>query len=159
MSDSHNVRFAVAAVIEDTTGRLLLCQQQGGHRLWGLPGGRIRTGESPIHAAVRDVREETGTETEIIDIVGMYQVTGEELPDLLVHVFRGRLEVAEVAVNAPGRICRLAWHDPLALPEPLTATTRIAISDARAGRCGVVREIKRDASPLIPDADEQLTTV
>jgi 8-oxo-dGTP diphosphatase len=158
MSDSHNVRFAVAAVIEDTAGRILLCQQQGGHRLWGLPGGRIRTGESPIHAAVRDIREETGTETEIIDIVGMYQVTGEELPDLLVHVFRGRLEVAEVSVNAPGRICRLAWHDPQALPESLTATTRTAIADAREGKCGVVCQVKRDASPAIPDAVE-LTTV
>src|SRR5689334_9861568 len=101
------VMSAVAAVIQDDAGRVLLCQQQGGHRLWGLPGGKIRPAESPIHAAVRDIREETGTETEISDIVGMYQLTGdgcgEDMPDLLVYVFRGHLETGEIAVNAPGR--------------------------------------------------------
>ena len=48
------------------------------------------------------------------------------------------------AVNAPGKISRLAWHDPASLPEPLTATTRIAIADAGAGHSGVIRQIKRD---------------
>ena len=44
-----------------------------GPPLWGLPGGKIRNGESPIHAVIRDVREETGTEIEIVDLVGIYQ--------------------------------------------------------------------------------------
>jgi len=151
---------AVAAVIEDAAGRVLLCQQRGGHRLWGLPGGKIRNAESPIHAAIRDIREETGSETEILDIVGMYQLTGdgcgEDMPDLLVYVFRGRLEAGEPAVNAPGRISRLAWHDTDALPQPLTATTRIAIADATAGRAGVLRRVQRDAEPEIPDADDEV---
>jgi 8-oxo-dGTP diphosphatase len=150
------VMSAVAAVIEDSSGRVLLCQQQGGHRLWGLPGGKIRTGESPVHAAVRDIREETGTETEIVDMVGLYQLTGdgcgEATPDLLVYVFRGRLAAGDPAVNAPGRICRLAWHDAAALPEPLTATTRTAIADALAGRSGLLREVQRDAEPEVPEA-------
>ena len=47
-------------------------------------------------------------------------------------------------VNAPGRISRLAWHDPASLPEPLTATTRTAVADAVAGRTGVIRKITRD---------------
>jgi 8-oxo-dGTP diphosphatase len=163
--DSHSkgngasVTSVVAAIIEDSAGRVLLCQQQGGHRLWGLPGGRIRTDESPIHAAIRDVREETGTETEIADVVGIYQVTGDgcgdDMPDLLVYVFRGRLEVGDVQVNAPGRICRLAWHDTDALPDPLTATTRIALADALAGRSGVLRELQRDTHPDLPDAADE----
>jgi ADP-ribose pyrophosphatase YjhB (NUDIX family) len=146
---------AVAAVIRDPAGRVLLCQQSQGHRLWGLPGGRIRNGESPIHAAIRDIREETGTETEIVDLVGIYQLTGDacgdDLPDVLVHVFRGRLD-GEVAVNAPGRISRLAWHDPTELPHPVTATTRAAVADATQGRSGVLRDVQRDAEPEIPDA-------
>jgi 8-oxo-dGTP diphosphatase len=150
------VMSAVAAVIEDAAGRVLLCQQNGGHRLWGLPGGKIRHAESPMHAVVRDIREETGMETEVLDIVGIYQLTGngcgEGLPDLLVYVFRGRLESGEPAVNAPGRICRLAWFEPEALPDPLTATTRTAIADAIAGRSGVLREVQRDAEPEVPDA-------
>jgi 8-oxo-dGTP diphosphatase len=146
---------AVGAVITDEAGRVLLCQQPHGHRLWGLPGGKIRVGESPVQAAIRDIREETGTETEIVDLVGLYQLTGngcgDDVPDMLMHVFRGRLTAHEVAVNSP-RVGRLSWHDPDALPQPLTATTRIALADAIAGRSGVLRRVTRDAEPDIPDA-------
>ncbi|GAA0734778.1 NUDIX hydrolase [Dactylosporangium roseum] len=156
LSNGSKVTSAVAAVIEDAAGRVLLCQQAGGHRLWGLPGGRVRAAESPVHAVIRDIREETGMETEIVEIIGMYQVTGdgcgEATPDLFVHVFRGRLDGGGPALNAPGRISRLAWHDPDALPQPLTATTRTAIADASAGRTGMIRQIERDKEPEVADA-------
>jgi ADP-ribose pyrophosphatase YjhB (NUDIX family) len=146
---------AVAAVITDPSGRVLLCQQSQGHRLWGLPGGRIRHDESPVHAAVRDIREETGMETEILDLVGIYQLTGDgcgsDLPDVLVHVFRARAEGGEATVNSPGRICRLSWQDPDALPQSMTATTRIALADAIAGRSGMLRDVLRDLDPAIPE--------
>jgi len=152
---------AVAAVIRDPAGRVLLCQQSQGHRLWGLPGGKIRNGESPMNAVIRDIREETGTETEVVDLVGIYQLTGNgsgaDLPDVLVHVFRGRLIDGDVAVNSPGRICRLAWHDPDALPQPVTATARAALADAVDGRSGVLRDVHRDAEPEIPEADDSAT--
>src|SRR5918999_5795885 len=112
----NSVTNAVGAVITDVAGRVLLCQQSQGHRLWGLPGGKIRPGESPVHAAIRDIREETGMETEIVDLVGIYQLTGdtcgEHMPDLLMHVFRAQIDGGEAIINAPGRIRRLSWHDP-----------------------------------------------
>jgi ADP-ribose pyrophosphatase YjhB (NUDIX family) len=158
-----SVTSAVGAVVTDPAGRVLLCQQSQGHRLWGLPGGKIRPGESPIHAVVRDVREETGMETKIVDLVGIYQLTGdtcgENLPDVLMHVFRGRWAGGEAAVNAPGRICRLSWHDPDDLPKPMTATTREAIADAVAARSGVLRVVYRDAEPEIPEAMEAVEAV
>jgi 8-oxo-dGTP diphosphatase len=148
---------AVAAVIRDPVGRVLLCQQSQGHRLWGLPGGRVRLGESPIRAVVRDILEEAGTDTEIVDLVGIYQLTGDgcgaDLPDVLIHVFRGHV-IGDITVNAPGRICRLAWHDPDDLPEPVTPTARAAVADAVAGRSGVVRDVQRDDEPEIPEAVE-----
>jgi 8-oxo-dGTP diphosphatase len=149
---------AVAAVLTDDSGRVLLCQQSQGHRLWGLPGGRIRSAESPLHAVVRDVLEETGVATEVVDLVGIYQLTGDgcgdDLPDVLMHVFRGRIGGGEVTVNSPGRICRLSWHEPDDLPQPTTATTRIAIADAAAGRSGVLRWVERDKEPgILEDAD------
>lgn len=147
---------AVAAVVIDDAGRVLLCQQSQGHRRWGLPGGRIRQSEGPVQAVIRDIREETGMETEIVNLIGIYQLTGdargEDLPDVLVHVFRGRVSSAEATVNAPGRICRLSWHDPTALPEPMTPITRTAIVDAAAGRAGLLRRVRRDAEPELPDA-------
>jgi ADP-ribose pyrophosphatase YjhB (NUDIX family) len=150
---------AVAAVIVDPAGRVLLCQQSQGHRLWGLPGGKIRNGESPLHAVIRDVLEETGAEIEIIDLVGIYHLTnngsgGPELPDVLMYTFRCRVHSGDVAVNSPGRICRLAWHDPTSMPEPLTATARAAVADVTAGRSGVLGDVHRAAEPDLPEAEE-----
>jgi 8-oxo-dGTP diphosphatase len=156
---------AVAAIIVDPAGNVLLCQQSQGHRLWGLPGGKIRPGESPVHAAIRDIREETGAEIGIVDLVGIYTLTGpagtgaDDLPDVLVHVFRGEVTGGDVAVNAPGRICRLAWHAVAALPEPLTATSRAAIADALAGRSGVLHEVMRSPEPVSPDATDDASPV
>jgi ADP-ribose pyrophosphatase YjhB (NUDIX family) len=145
---------AVAAVIEDPAGRVLLCQQSQGHRMWGLPGGTIRPGESPLHAVIRDIRQETGTDVEIADLIGLYQLTGDgggedDLPDVLVYVFRGTLD-GEATLNAPGRICRLHWQGPGELPAPLTATTTTALADAAAGRSGVLRVVQRRAEPEVP---------
>jgi 8-oxo-dGTP diphosphatase len=149
---------AVAAVITDAAGRVLLCQLRQGHRLWCLPGGRIRQAESPMHAAVRDIREETGLETHMVDLLGIYQLTGdacgEDMPDVLMHVFRAEIAGGEPSVNSPGRISRLSWHDPDSLPEPMTPTARAAVADAVAGRSGVLREVQRDKEPELPEAVE-----
>jgi ADP-ribose pyrophosphatase YjhB (NUDIX family) len=146
----------VAAVIADDAGRVLLCRQRQGHQLWGLPGGRIRAAESPIHAVIRDIREESGLETEMVDIVGLYTLTGDGagagVPDVVVYVFRGRPTAGEAAVNAPGMVAKLAWYDVAALPHPLTATTRRALADAAAGRSGLLGTVERDPEPEIPDA-------
>jgi ADP-ribose pyrophosphatase YjhB (NUDIX family) len=151
-----SLTYAVGAVVTDPAGRVLLCQQSHGHQLWSLPGGRIRPDESLVQAVIRDVREQTGIETEIVDLVGIYQLTGdtcgEDLPDLLMHVFRGRWHGGEATLNAPGRISRLSWHDPAELPEPVTPTTRVAVQDATAGRSGVLGVVQRDAEPDLPEA-------
>ena len=158
LASDHPCTSVVAAVISDDAGRLLLCQLRLGHELWSLPGGKIRNGESPVHAVIRDVREETGTDVEITDLVGMYCLTGagcgESLPDAIVHVFRGRVH-GEVAVNAPGRITRLSWHDPDTLPASLTASTRAALADAVAGRSGILRDVQRDTHHAVPDAADE----
>jgi 8-oxo-dGTP diphosphatase len=156
LASDHPCTSVVAAVISDDAGRILLCQLRQGQVRWGLPGGRIRNSESPVHAAIRDVREETGTEITISDLVGLYHLTGDgcgdDLPDVMVHVFRARLH-GEVAVNAPGRITRLSWHDPEILPPSLTATTRAALADAVAGLSGVVRAVRRDTYEVPDDAE------
>ncbi|GAA5196640.1 hypothetical protein GCM10023322_66040 [Rugosimonospora acidiphila] len=163
----NSVESAVAAVIQDPAGRVLLCQQSQGHRLWGLPGGTIRLGESPVHAAARDICEEIGTDVEVSDLVGLYQLTGDgcgdDLPDVVVYVFRAKIE-GEVTLNAPGRIRRLTWEDAGDLPEPTTATAAIALADAAAGRSGVLRVVQRKSEPEVseavdPSSEEVLSSI
>ena len=43
---------------------------QGRDRVWALPKGRIDEGETPVEAAVREVREETGVEGRLVEKLG-----------------------------------------------------------------------------------------
>ncbi|MEW2432440.1 NUDIX domain-containing protein [Micromonospora sp. NPDC047644] len=142
--------WAVAAVVTDDAGRVLLCRQGRGDRRYALPGGRLRPAESPVRAALRDIRAETGWDIELTGLVGIYQVSrpsGEAAagragpqPDVLVHVFRARAAGVRPATDPPPG-CRLSWHSPDALPEVVTPLTRAAVTDATAGRFGVLRDI------------------
>ena len=65
-------RHAVRVVLVDAGGRVLLFHavtaDVGPAGWWELPGGGIDEGESPLEAAVREVREETGL---ILDPAGL----------------------------------------------------------------------------------------
>ncbi|MET8359672.1 NUDIX hydrolase [Micromonospora sp. NPDC005171] len=149
--------WAVAAVVTDDTGRVLLCQQGRGTRRYALPGGRLRPAEGPVRAALRDIRAETGWDIELIDLVGVYHLTGPAgeaaagragpLPDVLVHVFRARAAGVRPATDPPPG-CRLSWHSPDTLPEVVTPLTRAAVTDATTGRSGVLRDVPRVAGTL-----------
>lgn len=62
-------RFAARAVLLDRDGRAaLICS--GKHDFYTLPGGGIEPGETPERACLRELREETGCESEIIRELG-----------------------------------------------------------------------------------------
>jgi 8-oxo-dGTP diphosphatase len=151
MGDSTNgLVTAAAAVIHDAAGRVLLIQQNYGQRRWGLPGGRVNSGETPVHAVTREVRTETGLETSVIDLVGLYHLCGGEdnLPEQLTYAFRCAVVGGEASVNLPGKVARVGWHDPGNLPSPTTPSVPIAVTDSAAGRSGVVTDIVRTGGVL-----------
>jgi ADP-ribose pyrophosphatase YjhB (NUDIX family) len=59
-----NDRFllGVVGVIRDEQGRVLLFHHPYRRRPWGMPGGWMGRGESPLQALEREVREESGLE-------------------------------------------------------------------------------------------------
>ncbi|SCL18663.1 ADP-ribose pyrophosphatase YjhB, NUDIX family [Micromonospora pallida] len=148
-----SLTWAVAAVVTDDAGRVLLCRQSRPAARWALPGGRFRPDESPQQAVVRDVHAETGLTVEVVDLVGIYHLpTATDTPpagpqpDVLVHVLRARVS-GDAPPGVPGAGCRVSWHDPDGLPDPLTPVTRCAVADATAGHSGLLRAL----SPTPPD--------
>ncbi|HUQ52222.1 MAG TPA: NUDIX domain-containing protein [Gammaproteobacteria bacterium] len=62
---------AVAAVIRDSDGRLLLQERSAGDG-WSLPAGLIEPGESPEQCLRREVLEETGFVVVPTRIIGVF---------------------------------------------------------------------------------------
>ena len=144
-----DVTRAAAAVLCDAEGRVLLARQDSGQHRWGLPGAHIDPGDLPVDAVVREVRRETGMEVRVVDLLGLYHLTGrlsgdgEDLPDLLTYAFRCELVSGEPVLNGRGRIDELGWYAADGLPSPVTATAAAALDDCAAGRSGVVTDLTR----------------
>jgi len=64
--------WGVGAIVTDGSGRLLLVREDGE---WLAPGGEIEDGESHQQALVREVREETGIEISVNDLVAVTEVS------------------------------------------------------------------------------------
>lgn len=69
--DTIILNFA-GACITNEKGELLLQKRSDQEDIWGLPGGAIEIGESVEEAAIREVKEETGLDIKIDDLVGVY---------------------------------------------------------------------------------------
>ena len=77
--------IACFGLITDADDRVLLVRQNYREKMWALPGGMAMPGESMVQSARREVREETGLEVELSDLVSV-----ADRGDLLLLVFRGR---------------------------------------------------------------------
>ena len=79
MTDRPTV--AVGAVLIDD-GRLLLVERARppGEGLWAVPGGQVRPGETLVEAVRREVREETGLEVAVDDVVWVGESIGPGSP-------------------------------------------------------------------------------
>lgn len=73
-------KVASLAAVFDDDGRILLMKRADTGR-WCLPGGKLDAAETPEEGAVREVREETGLDVEVDDLVDTYaRRPGEDTP-------------------------------------------------------------------------------
>ncbi|RBQ16477.1 hypothetical protein DP939_29590 [Spongiactinospora rosea] len=70
VGDALIVLPSVTACVFDDAGRLLFACHDGG--VWAPPGGIIEPDEHPREAVVRELREETGLDIEIVDLIDVY---------------------------------------------------------------------------------------
>ncbi len=121
-------------------GALLLVRRGRGPNAgrWAVPGGKIDYGETMREAVVREVREETGLEVEVGEVVWVGDAFGEGDPpawhytlvDFRCRVIGGELTAADDALE-------VAWV-PLeeVLDRPVTPTMTELVSMLREGRRG-----------------------
>jgi 8-oxo-dGTP pyrophosphatase MutT (NUDIX family) len=64
-------RLGGDAAIFDDQGRVLLMLRTDNQR-WCMPGGLAEVGETSQESVIREAREETGLEVEILELVGVY---------------------------------------------------------------------------------------
>jgi ADP-ribose pyrophosphatase YjhB (NUDIX family) len=110
--------FTVGAicVIERADGALLLARLSYRHS-WGLPGGLLKRRETPEAAAIREVREESGLE---VEVVGDPAVVVDEAARRVDVVFRARPAPGtnpDAAVPSSPEILELGWFRPDDLPD------------------------------------------
>ena len=65
---------SVEAIIRDKDDRILVLRRNNApvKGEWWFPGGRVHKGETLSEALIREVKEETGLNIEIVNIVGVY---------------------------------------------------------------------------------------
>ena len=134
---SHSVSVAVGVVFDDD-GRVLLARTTYGTRSIGPPGGRIEQGESPVAAARREFKEETGFEVCVERLIGFYSFTDQD-HETLVSAFLCSIVGGELQIPSD-EISEVVWSNPRNLPEPADLVGPLAIADALDHNWGVVRE-------------------
>jgi ADP-ribose pyrophosphatase YjhB (NUDIX family) len=103
---------------------------------WSFPAGFVDFDETPAQAAVRECREETGLEVEIIDLLDV--IAGEKHGDAdIVIVYRARWVGGgrmEEQLRAADDVDRVGFFPPEDLPPLAFRATREAIDKWRATR-------------------------
>lgn len=136
VADNHGalVTYVATALIDDRH-RILCVRQNYGARLWSLPGGGVKDGESPVAAAIRETAEEAGLIVRIDYLIGIY---GTGTPGRVSLCFRAQL-VESGEWMASDEICDREWFSGEALPMELSRRMRQRIVDALGGQRGVIR--------------------
>src|SRR5437588_5232967 len=107
---SARFRVAVSALIFDD-GRILLAHRRD-IDWWNLPGGGMEAGETVDEALRREVREETGLEVELEQLVGVYSK-----PQKQEVVLAFRCRVTGGTLQATEEIRESRYFTPSTLPE------------------------------------------
>ncbi|MHA7966729.1 NUDIX hydrolase [Paenibacillus sp. CAU 1782] len=80
MNPPKHILSAAAIVLNEKNELLLI---KGPRRGWEMPGGQVEIGESLSQAAIRETKEESGIDIEIIKFCGIFQNVGNSICNTL----------------------------------------------------------------------------
>ena len=97
---------------------------------WCIPGGRLEMFETLENAVIRETKEETDLDIEVIKMIGVCDhIIKEESAHWVATSFLCKIKSGVPKIMEPDKASDLRWFDLDKLPEKLTITTKKALSD------------------------------
>lgn len=108
-----DITLVAGVVLKNTQGKYLLVQEAKApvHGLWNWPAGKLDPGETLQQAAIREAKEETGLDIQLIDQRPFYKGQGSKHSNHATHLFRGKVLGGRV-VHQPGELLDVQWFSP-----------------------------------------------
>ncbi|MBN1202716.1 MAG: GNAT family N-acetyltransferase [Anaerolineae bacterium] len=173
----HNPVPGVGILIEKDDG--LVFVKRGGRvkpGSWALPSGYIEADESVKEAALRETKEETGLDVELIDLLGVYSFPEGPPTSGIIVFYRARAiggtlragdDAQAVRVFRPADFPDISFrthqealqrwlamqHEPASAPQPSSYRIREADPSDREAVCELLRLV--DANSQLTEADWQ----
>jgi ADP-ribose pyrophosphatase YjhB (NUDIX family) len=112
-------KVAVGAVVGNDDGKLLLVQR-GDSGVWLYPTGWADVGYSASEVAMKEVREETGIECEVVRLIAVFDGLRRKFTSIPLYslVFHCRA-VGGSLTRHPLETRAVGWFGPDELPEPM----------------------------------------
>jgi ADP-ribose pyrophosphatase YjhB (NUDIX family) len=126
-----SAKFTIGAfgIIFDEQGRVLLCHRRD-IDVWNLPGGGMESGELPVEAVIREIKEETGLDAIVERLAGVYSKVDQ---DDLVFSFACRIVGGQLSVTTESSENR--YFEPAHLPFNTSPRQVERIHDALRAEC------------------------
>ena len=142
-------KIAVGAVVGNDDGELLLVQR-GDSGIWLYPTGWADVGYSASEVAVKEVREETGIDCEVVRLIAVLDGLRRRFTSIPLYslVFHCRAVGGELAGH-PLETRSVGWFAQDALPEPLAGVEQwgeLAFAAIRGEHVDVLYDAPREAT-------------
>ncbi|MFI1723346.1 NUDIX domain-containing protein [Streptomyces sp. NPDC020489] len=138
-------RMAAGALFFDAAGRVLMVEPTY-KDYWDIPGGYVETGESPLQAATREVREELGITPPLGRLLAVDWAPSDAEGDKVLYLFDGGQlsseSLAEVTLQAD-ELKAFEFLSPQEISKraiPRLARRILAAVEARSGAAPIYLE-------------------
>jgi len=130
--DYVNPKIVAGSVVEDASGRILMCRRAIEPRsgFWTLPAGYMEEGESVEAAAAREAQEEACADIETLSLLAVYSIPRISQVQIF---FRARLRAPAIAAGPESQAVALYDWDALPWTELAFPSVGWALQDWRAG--------------------------
>lgn len=109
-------------------------KRDSGINQWNFPSGRIEKNEDIMFAAIREVKEETGLDVELLLTTGVYNFTSDSNDQVILFHFIGEIVSGEVSISEEA-ITNFRW---------VHSKDILAMTDGSLRNAKVIRQITKN---------------